>query len=232
MNIVITGGSKGIGKAIAKRFAASNHNIFIVARSEETLKETSSELTEEYPSSPVKYMAADLSTTEGTTLFAEWINNQTSVDVLINNAGDFIPGSIYDEPEGILEQMIQLNLYSAYHLTRKLLPAMIEKKHGHIINMCSIASLKAYANGGSYSISKHALMGFSKNLREELKPYNIRVTGVFPGAVYTDSWKGSGLPESRFIPVEDLATMVYALATLSERTCVEDLILRPMQGDI
>lgn len=75
--------------------------------------------------------------------------------------------------------MITINLYSAYHLTRCLLPGMIEKQAGHIFNICSIAALKAYANGGSYSISKYALHGFSKNLREEMKPYNIKVTAVF-----------------------------------------------------
>ncbi len=232
MNIVITGGSKGIGKAIAERFAAANHNIFVAARTEDTLRKTCEEISKKYPASSISYLPADLSWEHGINQFADWINKQIVPDVLVNNAGTFLPGSIYDEPQGTLEQMIQTNLYSAYHLTRKLLPGMMDQKKGHIINICSIASLNAYANGGSYSISKYALMGFSKNLREEMKPFNILVSSLYPGAVYTDSWKQSGLPESRFIPVEDVATLAYTMATLSERSCVEDLIIRPMQGDI
>src|SRR5699024_12021878 len=87
------------------------------------------------------------------------------------------------------------NLHSAYHITRALLPKMKSLKTGHIINICSTASLSAYANGGSYSISKHALLGFSKNLREELKPFNIKVTAVCPGPTLTDSWAGFNVPE-------------------------------------
>ena len=128
--------------------------------------------------------------------------------------------------------MIGINLYAAYHLTRILLPAMMDKKQGHIFNICSIASLKAYDNGGSYSISKFALMGFSKNLREELKPYNIKVTSVYPGAVYTSSWHGSGVPQSRIMEAADIADLVFAASQLSPQACVEDIIIRPQLGDI
>jgi short-subunit dehydrogenase len=143
-----------------------------------------------------------------------------------------LPGSIYNEEDGTLEKMIQINLYSAYHLTRVLLPKMMEQKQGHIINMCSIASLNAYRNGGSYSISKFALMGFSKNLREELKPYNIKVTAVDPGAVYTSSWKSAGIDESRIMEVNDIAEIIYTTSKLSPQACVEDIVLRPQLGDL
>ncbi|MEI9935418.1 MAG: SDR family oxidoreductase [Ferruginibacter sp.] len=115
-------------------------------------------------------MAIDLSKKEEVQEFGKWVLNKTaSIDILINNAGQYLPGNIYDEDAGILEKMIGINLYSAYHLTRILLPKMIEAKKGHIFNITSIAGLQAYPNGGSYSISKFALAGFSKNLREELK---------------------------------------------------------------
>lgn len=233
MNIVITGGSKGIGKAIADKYASENHNILICARNADMLKDTSEELAGKYPSSSIQFFSADLSSRKGSGELALWIKEQNiAVDILINNAGTFLPGSIYNEPEGTLEEMINTNLYSAYHLTRALLPEMIKRKNGHIFNMCSIASMHAYANGGSYSISKYALDGFSKNLREELKPFDIKVTSVYPGAVYTDSWKASGLPEERFIKVEDIANLIYSASTLSPQACVEELIIRPMQGDI
>ena len=125
-----------------------------------------------------------------------------------------------------------VNLYSAYYLTRTLLPAMQQQKGGHIFNMCSIASLKAYENGGSYSITKFALAGFSKNLREELKNTGIKVTSIYPGAAFTDSWSGSGVNPSRIMEATDVAAMVYAAAQLSPQACVEDIILRPQLGDL
>ena len=152
--------------------------------------------------------------------------------MLINNAGSFIQGSVHNEPDGALEEMMQTNLYSAYHLTRMLLPSMMHRKSGHIFNICSIASLQAYPNGGAYSISKWALDGFSKNLREEMKPFNIKVTAVFPGATYTDSWKSSGIDSKRFMEANDVASIVYAASQLSPLACVEDIILRPQLGDI
>lgn len=233
MNIVITGGSKGIGKALAERYASENHNILICSRSEETLQKTAREIGEKYPEASVRYFAADLSDKDAAGKFSEWIGSlNIPTDVLINNAGNFLPGSIYNEPEGTLEEMIRSNLYSAYYLTRLLLPGMIKRKSGHIFNMCSIASLNAYANGGSYSISKYALDGFSKNLREELKPFDIKVTSVYPGAVFTDSWRQSGLPESRFLEVGDISSLIYTASTLSPGACPEELVIRPLQGDI
>src|SRR5579871_726830 len=102
----------------------------------------------------------------------------------------------------------------------------------HIFNMCSIASLKAYNNGGSYSISKFALAGFSKNLREEMKPFGIKVTAVYPGAVYTDSWIGSGVDEKRIMEANDIAHMIYASSQLSPQATVEEIIIRPQLGDL
>ncbi len=75
-------------------------------------------------------------------------------------------------------------------------------------------------------------MGLSKNLREELKPYNIKVTTVYPGAVYTASWEGSGVPPSRIMEANDIAEMIYAASILSPQACVEDIIIRPQQGDL
>jgi short-subunit dehydrogenase len=232
MNIVITGGSKGMGKAMAEKFASANHNLFICSRTRKDLLETADELKARYNAS-VEYFVADLSKKGEVLQFAQWLlEKKTDIDVLINNAGLFVPGSVYNEPEGNLEQMIEVNLYSAYHLTRALIPKMIERKSGHIFNMCSIASFKAYANGGSYSISKFALAGFSKNLREEMKPFHIKVTAIYPGAVYTASWEGAGYPPQRMIEAKDIADLVYAASQLSVQACVEDIVIRPVLGDL
>ncbi|GAA4344999.1 SDR family oxidoreductase [Flaviaesturariibacter amylovorans] len=233
MNVVITGASRGIGKAIAEQFARHGAALFLNARNEETLTGTVEDLRARFPEVRVEAFAADLSDKEGARRFGEWVNNSVDgVDVLVNNTGTFVPGSISSEPDGALEAMLTTNLYSAYHVTRTVLPKMIAARSGHIFTICSIASLQAYPNGGAYSISKFALLGFSKNLREELKPHNIKVTAVLPGAVYTDSWNGSGVPAERIMKPEDIATLIHAMTGLSYAATVEELVIRPQLGDL
>lgn len=231
MNIVITGASKGMGKAMAEKFSAAGNTLFICSRNEDELAQAAKEISEKYNNS-IEYLAVDLSKKDQVLQFADWILEKNIPDVLINNAGQFVPGSIYNEPDGNLEQMIEINLYGTYHLTRTLLPAMMKKKSGHIFNISSIAGLKAYANGGSYSISKYAIRGFSKNLREEMKPFNIKVTTVYSGAVFTDSWAGAGINPERIMEVDDIANMIYAASLLSPQACVEDIVIRPQLGDL
>lgn len=232
MLIVITGASKGIGKAVAQEFAAEGHRLLLCSRNDYTLYETVRELQTNYPSAEIKGLPVDLASKIGRTDFHQWINKYGVPDILVNNAGQFVPGSIHNEPDDALDTMLSANLLSAYHLTRLLLPSMMERKTGHIFNICSIASLAAYANGGAYSISKFALLGFSKNLREEMKPYGIKVTAVLPGAAYTDSWAGSGIDPQRIMTAQDIAIMIAASSRLSAQACVEDIILRPQLGDL
>ena len=234
MNIVITGASRGIGKAIAEIFAADkeSHTMFLSARNEAKLKNTAEVLTAQFPHVTIRYKAADISRKEEAAILAEWILTLAIPDIVVNNAGSFIPGSTFNEPDGALENMIAVNLYSAYYLTRALLPQMIENKKGHIFNICSIASLKAYNNGGAYSISKFALSGYTKNLREEMKPFGIKITGVYPGAVMTDSWSGSGVAPERIMEAKDIAKMIHTAANLAAQSVVEDIILRPQLGDL
>jgi short-subunit dehydrogenase len=234
MNIVITGASRGIGKAIAERFCADQqaHHIILCSRNADPLESFAAELQASFPHSTILSRTADLSIKTEAESFGEWCLRQFVPDVLINNAGSFLPGNISNEAEGTLEQMMAVNLYSAYHLTRVLLPKMMKRKSGHVFNMCSIASLQAYANGGSYSISKFALAGLSKNLREELKTHHIKVTTVYPGAVYTDSWAGSGISPERIMEAKDIADMIYTAAHLSPQACVEAIVVRPQLGDL
>ena len=233
MNIVITGGSKGIGKAIVQRYAREGYTLVICARNAIALEAVSNEVLNKYPQCTVYTMPVDMGVKQQAIAFGKYVLEVIgSVDVLVNNAGSFLPGNVHTEVDGVLENMISTNLYSAYHLTRVLLPHMMEAKRGHIFNMCSIASLQAYTNGGSYSISKFALAGFSKNLREELKTYNIKVTAVYPGAVYTDSWSGSGVDPNRIMQAADVAELVYTVGNLSPQACVEEIVLRPQLGDL
>lgn len=231
--VVISGGTKGIGRAIAEKFAEGSYDVCVCARSENSISEMSKEWFEKYPKTVFKGFRADVSITEEVKAFADFVlSNFTTIDVIVNNAGQFIQSEVHTAEEGQLEQQIETNLYSAFYLTRSLISNLKENKKGHIFNMCSVASLLAYPNGGLYSISKFALMGFTKSLRQELMIHNIKVTAVIPGATWSDSWAGVDLPETRLMPANDIALMIYTATLLSDASVVEELIIRPQLGDL
>ena len=134
MNAIITGASRGIGKAVAEIFALHGYNLFLCSKSEKNLLDTVEELKSDHPNIAIDAKAFDLGKKQDAQLFGEWVvNNADTLDVVVNNAGTFIPGDISNEPDGALEQMLEVNLYSAYHTTRALLPKMMaEKKWPHI----------------------------------------------------------------------------------------------------
>jgi short-subunit dehydrogenase len=233
MNVIVTGATKGIGRAIAEKFASAGNKLIVCARNHQELHRLSGELETKNPGCIVKTRPVDMSKKEQVQEFGQWIINLgITPDVIVNNAGGFVPGSVYDEEDGNLEKMMAINLYSAYHFTRMLLPSMIAVKTGHIFNMCSLASLTAYPNGAAYSISKFAMLGFSKNLREEMKPHGIKVTAVCPGATMSASWEGFDIDPHRIMEANDIAEMVYAATRLSPTAVVEDIIIRPQPGDL
>lgn len=231
--VIITGGTKGIGLALVKRFCQEAYPVFTCSRSKADLEKLQEEIAAQYPDAKLYIKAADLSIKEETLAFAAAVKAlKLPLSILINNTGVFAPGQIHNEEEGVLERLIETNVYSAYHLTRQLLPPMLEEKRGHIFNICSTASITAYTNGGSYCISKFALLGFSKVLREELKDKGIKVTSVLPGATFTASWEGVDMPQERFMKPEDVADLIWTSWQLSGRSVVEEILLRPQLGDL
>lgn len=230
---IITGATQGIGKAVAEKLLQEGFSIAICARSAENLQTVSAAWKAAYPQAQIIAWQADLSKKEEVAAFAKKVlSTFPTIDVLVNNTGLFAPGLFADEAEGQLESLMAVNVYSAYHLTRHILPTMKQAATGHIFNMCSIASLRAYPNGGSYGITKYALLGFSENLREELKPHNIKVTALCPGATYSNSWAGSGVDPDRIMEANDVANMLWASYTLSAQANVETIVMRPLKGDL
>lgn len=225
--VFISGASKGIGLATARRYYRAGYRVGICARGEASLEAAQKEMPE------LMTYACDVSDKAAVKELAASINEEIGrLDVLINNAGSYLPGSIHEEEDEVYERMLRTNMDSAYYLTKGVLPEMMAAKTGAIVNIASIASLDAYPGGGSYSISKFALLGFSKNLRFEMKEYGIRVISVMPGAVLTDSWAGYDGPVDRLMPAEDIADIIFASTDLSKRTVVEDILLRPQLGDL
>ncbi|MBC6366754.1 SDR family oxidoreductase [Algoriphagus sp. AK58] len=231
-SILVTGGTKGIGRAIIERFALEGFDIYTCARNADDLLALKKSLEGKHPHIQVLASVADLSKKEEVNRFAEEVKSLVIPDILVNNTGIFLPGALHDEPEGNFEFMMQTNLFSAYYLSRAFVKEMINRRSGHIFSMGSIAGLTAYPNGGSYAVSKWAMLGMTKCLREELKPHHVKVTSILPGATLTDSWAGVDLPMERFVRAQDVAESVWAAYNLSPQTVVEELIIRPQLGDI
>jgi len=229
---VITGASRGIGRSIAIKFASNGFDLFIGGTNPNTLIELQRELEHDFQCK-CSFFAADLSVENQCKLFADAILSEySSIDVLVNNAGVFLGGKMMEEDSSQLAKMMNTNLFSAYWVSKFLWNSFTENARSHVFNMCSIASFTAYAAGGSYSISKFALHGFSKSLRLEGLEKGIRVTSIMPGATLTDSWAGVDLPESRFMKPMDVADSLFAAWSINQTTVMEEVVLRPILGDI
>ncbi|MCB9046296.1 MAG: SDR family oxidoreductase [Chitinophagales bacterium] len=230
---IITGATQGIGKAITEKLLSQGFDVAVCARTESDLQQLAQEWKAANPDAEIITYRADMGKKEEVLAFATHVLSAfKSIDLLVNNAGLFFPGKLMEEPDGHLETLMEVNMYSAYYLTRAVQPSMPKRAKSHIFNICSVASLKAYPNGGSYGITKYALLGFSENLREELKEDGIRVTSICPGATYSRSWEGAGIDPERFMEANDVAEMLWAAYHLSAKADVETLVMRPIKGDL
>lgn len=219
---VVSGGTKGIGLAICNQLIEDGFEVFSSARN-----------IDDQAQSPIHYFKADLSSKERINQFADYVKAKVDyIDILVNNVGVFIPGKLMEEEDGIFEQQINTNLASTYHLTRALIDHLRKSTKPYIFNICSTASITPYPNGGSYCISKYAQLGFTRVLREELKEENIKVSAVMPGATLTNSWAGADLPKERFSEPKSIAQLILAAYKLSDSTVMEEIVVRPMGGDI
>ena len=233
MNAIITGATKGMGLSIAKLLAANNYNLALCARNSEELENVKEELSTRYSHLTVKVFAADFNDPEQVRQFADYVAaNFEFVDVLINNAGLFIPSKLMHEGEDDLRKQMQVNVFAPHFLCKYFGSKMQQVKKGHIFNICSISSIKPTVTAGSYSVSKVALLGLTKVLREELMPSGVKMTAVLPGSTLTGSWEGTTIPASRFVGPDDIAKSILACLNMSAGANVDEIIIRPLLGDI
>lgn len=228
MNALVTGATKGIGRAISFKLAEAGYNLAICARNPLELTELCSRLREKYPALEIYARATDCADPADLNVFAEETLQQFGhIEVLVNNVGQYIQANLLDESEGTLEQQMQLNLYSAHNLSKFFGKQMRLSGRGHIINICSVAGIQPVAEAGSYSVTKHALMGLTNVLREELKSAGIKVTAIIPGATLTNSWEGTSIAAENFIQPEDIAESVITCLKMSSGANIDEIIIRP-----
>ena len=179
-NVMISGGSSGIGFALAKEFATLGANITILARRKELLETALLDIRKSAisPDQQFKWISADVSNFDE--LKRVLSADKTSYDILINSAGIAYPGKFVDMDPAIFKNVIDINYLGTVYLTKMILPKMIEKKSGYIVNISSIAALGGIYGHTAYAPSKYAVKGFSRCLRSELKSYGIDVSVVLP----------------------------------------------------
>jgi 3-oxoacyl-[acyl-carrier protein] reductase len=233
MNAIVTGATKGIGRAVVKHLAANNYNVVLCARNEKELDALLAELRETYPKLSFYGMKADMEYMSEVKEFADFsLKRLGSVDVLVNNAGLYIPSELLLEEELSLERQMKVNVYAPHYLSKFFTESMKMRSAGHIFNICSIASINPVISAGSYSISKAALLSLTKVLREALMPFGIKVTAILPGATLTDSWSGTTLPSERFVSPDDVAANIINCLQMSAGANVDEVIIRPLKGEI
>jgi short-subunit dehydrogenase len=229
--LAITGGTKGIGRAIINVFASNGFDIITCSRNIDNLIKLKEEVESEFGCS-VKTFVADLESAEQAKAFGDFVCDQTdTLDALINNAGIFLPGNILQEEEGVFEKQMAINVAAAYHVSRKA-GKLLKKGDSCLINLCSTASFMAYTNGGSYCVSKFAILGMTKVLREELKEDKIAVTALMPGATNTSSWEGTSVPKERFIDPNEVAKTAWMAYDVRNTASLEQIVIRPIEGDL
>jgi short-subunit dehydrogenase len=233
MNLaVITGGTKGIGKALVYKFAENGFAVATCARNEQALMSLKDEIEQQY-NVPLHYHVADFAQKADVKAFSAYIQTlNLPTEVLINNAGVYAKGALLTEDEAQFEKLWRVNVESVYILTQALAPAMVARRQGHILNICSIASNTIFEHTGSYCATKFALYGMTKVLRQELKDTGVKVTAILPGATYTDAWAGSEIDPKRLLRAEDVAEAVYVAYQLSPQALLEELTIRPPLGDL
>jgi len=230
--ILITGASQGIGAALARVFAAELPcRLALVARNERNLHAVAGDCLK--LRTEVEIFLADVSSEKSVQRMANIVASHFGgVDVLINNAGVFEPAPFGKTTVAQFDRVVAANLRSAFLVTQAFLPAMLKRRCGDVFFMSSIAGLQAYPGGAAYCAAKFGVTGLAKVLRAETRGTGVRVCCVHPGATWTPSWAKSGVKPERIMPAEDIARAILDVYRLGRRTVVEEIVLRPQQGDV
>lgn len=222
---LITGAGKGIGRAIALAFAKEGTNLALVGRTEANLQKVADEAAQINPDITITIAKAEVTNINEVIAATQKIGK---VDILVNNAGTAQLAKFLDLDIDVWENIVRTNLFGPYYFIRQILPQMLARKEGDIINISSTAGLKGAPVTSAYSASKFGLIGMSESLMLEVRKSNIRVFTVFPSTVATDLSVGNNLtdgnPETTLQP-EDLAELVIGHLNLPRRALVKEVSL-------
>jgi len=228
--IVVTGGSRGIGLAIAQRLGSEGAKLVLVARKAAALRKAG----EEIPGGAMVVRADVTQARQVERLFQTVERRMGGLDVLINNAGVFTFKPFVSTSLDEWRCNVETNLTALFLCTHAALPLLCRSRSAHLLNILSVSSVHAYANCSAYTASKFGALGLTRVLREELRPLKIRVTGILPGSTNTRLTNQFGFPVCRIdlIQPSDVAEAVFGALTQPPRTTVEEILLMPSQGSV
>lgn len=182
---LITGGSRGIGRAIAEAYAAEGCALVLNARDANRLRETGTSIAQKFKV-PVETLACDITDREGVRAMVTAAQAWRPLDILVNNAGIHVAASFLDYSFEDFQRVIESNVYGIFHVTQAVLPAMIARRSGRVINLASSAGKWGSRNQSAYNASKHAVVGLTRCLGLEMAPHNVLVNAICPWVVETD----------------------------------------------
>lgn len=230
-SVVITGASRGIGRQIAIAFAReTNYALLLIARTKPDLEDTKT-LCGNIGDNEIKILACDAANPKAVQKL-KLPSDFPIPRIVINNAGSFLLKKLEKTSSEEFEQQIQSNLYSAVNVTNRFLDDLKGKSHALIVNICSEGAIVGLEDSGAYSASKHALLGYTRSLRQELMDTEIGVTAINLGQTQSTSWEGSLIDRDLLIDPNDVAKIILNLARLSPRTVVEEILVKPQHGRV
>ena len=225
---LVTGGSRGIGLAIATRLGRMGARVAICARSAKSLERAAEGLRRD--AIETLAMAADVTRPAEVTALVEHTRKSLGpVDILVNNAGVGIFGPVQALRESDWDAVLDTNLKAVFLVSKEVAPEMIRRRTGQIINISSLAGKNAFANGSIYCASKWGLLGLTYCMAEDLRTYGIRVSAVCPGTVATEFSPHAGKDPSKMLQPDDVAHAVAALVTQAPQSFISEVLLRPTQ---
>lgn len=230
-SVLITGASQGIGRSIAITFAASTRRpLLLLARNQKNLEETQL-LCEKAGADQVEVLACDATNMEDV-LNLKIPESLPDPGIIINNAGSYLYKSLSDTSDEEFRHQMETNLFAAVHIVKRFLPDLRKLNRALIINICSVGALRGFSDSGAYSTSKHALLGYTRSLREELKKTDIAVTAINLGQTHSTSWDASDISPERLINPTDVANLLVTISRLSQRSVVEEILIQPQHGRV
>lgn len=225
-NALITGASRGIGRAIALQLASLGYRVFLLGRDQAALDTVAAAC----PPASAATMAGDLRNVKFIdTAIADAIAFMGTIDVLINNAGAAVHGAVQDADMSAWRDVLDVNFMATARLTRQVLPGMIERGSGAIINISSINARHVNAGSAIYAATKHALNGFSGCLFEDVREHGVKVSTIMPGFVATDMTAPLGKDHERMIRPDDIADAVVYVLSASAACCPTEIVIRPQR---
>ncbi len=224
---LITGGSRGIGLAIARRLESMGARVAICGRDASRLKDASERLARE--GIQALAIVADVTRADDIAGFIQKAEGELGpTDILVNNAGLGIFGGFHERSESEWDTVLDTNLKSVFLVSRAVVPGMIQRRRGYIINISSLAGKNAFVGGGIYCASKWGLMGLNNCMAEELRVHGIRVCAVCPGSVATEFSPHTGRDSAKMLQAEDVAHAVAAIVTEGTQSFMSEISLRPL----